>query len=202
MPGTTAVRDSPGLLFPLPDRSGDGCAEDGDRHPQEGAGVREESPMGKVSSVSDRLIRRTGVLVVALFAASGLMVAAAPAPVSADARGCTAAPGGALAVNCIVVKGSGLKVKRSKSSYTAGVGLPNICSRNHQWRYVKKGTSRKVTKTIRPHGCSLAVSYAVWKKIDQRVGKMKHNSKFCARSKNNQTGGRWTPYACVTIKRN
>ena len=48
--------------------------------------------MGKVSSVSDRLIRSTGVLVVALFAASGLMVAAAPAPASADALGWSLGP--------------------------------------------------------------------------------------------------------------
>ncbi len=145
-----------------------------------------------------RALRR---LVLLATLAGLLMTLMAPAtPASASASGCTLAPGYTGALNCISVVGSGLVVSSSRSTYVPGVSPwpENLCSRTHQWRYLRNGNTSYVTRTVNASGCIVGVlnSYVDW----SGPGTMANNSSFCARSKNSHTGGVYSNYACVTIR--
>ncbi|MEV0455798.1 hypothetical protein [Catellatospora methionotrophica] len=137
------------------------------------------------------------------FAAAVLMVFTAQAMTAnaahASASGCTFAPGYSGAQNCIDVNGSGLNVSSSRSIYKPGVTTwpPQICNRQHQWRYTRNGGSQTTRSETAP-SCIPGIlnDFVDW----SNPGTMANNSTFCARTNNSHTSGVWTNYACVKIE--
>lgn len=129
-----------------------------------------------------------------------LAVVAAPAA-HASASGCTWAPGGPGAQQCINVSGSGLHVNSVANQYFASPtgSLANLCNRKHQDKFTNPNGQIGYWNN-NPTSCILGAvavttgDYVVWKPnrnfYDGRG--------MCARSNNSDTGG-WTPYACETI---
>ncbi|GAA3220827.1 hypothetical protein ACFP63_00705 [Oerskovia jenensis] len=141
-------------------------------------------------------MKRTSRALAVLFVAAATMFATA-APSSA-AEGCTAAPGGWGAQNCISVVGSGLNVAQAESSYLPGVGWnANICSRSHEFKYKKINTVSYAYRLSNPSGCVLNPLQVdvIWK----APGNMANGSDFCGRSKNDASSNTFSNYACVRI---
>jgi len=142
---------------------------------------------------------RAAVVGAALVASS--VVAAAPA--HASASGCTWAPGGAFAQQCIHVWGSGLRVDKVANQYfpspLSGYSA-NVCRREHQDKFTD------LDNQIRYHHASLdscipgavAVAFGDYEMWYPHRDFHDHRG-MCAQSKNSDTGDTWTPFACVTV---
>lgn len=145
-----------------------------------------------------RRTRRVGTFLTGLaLCFAGLAVTGNPA--HASASGCTFAPGYTGALNCIDVIGSGLTVSSTRSSYEPGVTPwpPQICNRQHQWKFKRNGQSFESYRSETAPSCipGVLTDYVDW----SNPGVMANNSQFCARTNNSHTGSTWTNYACVTI---
>lgn len=124
------------------------------------------------------------------------------APMSAD--GCTTAPGpaGSGSHNCVVVNGNGTRIDSAYSQYyyAQPVG-PAVCDRHHQFLYTA-ANGEEITRQVDPPGCinSLAmVATGDSVSLPEAPLDAQAGTGFCTRAMNNQTGGLWTPWACIDI---
>jgi hypothetical protein len=147
--------------------------------------------------------RRAQTLVAVGVSVLGALVVAAPAA-QATAAGCTWAPGGAAAQQCIYVSGDGTYVSYVMNQYYASPisgYAANVCNRRHRTKFV---ASTGATGYIEndPSSCilgSVAVTTGDYTRWDARRHLLAW-SDVCAKSANSDTGGSWTPSACETIE--
>jgi hypothetical protein len=145
---------------------------------------------------------RIKVVLTAVAGTIGAALITAPAA-HASASGCTFAPGGAAAQQCITVLGSGLHVSQVANEYYASPisgNAANVCSRHHQDKFTFPNGNIGYWGN-NPSSCilgSVAVisgDYVVW-----NANQNFYNGRgMCAQSNNSDTGGTWTPFACETI---
>jgi hypothetical protein len=123
----------------------------------------------------------------------------------ASASGCTLAPGGPGAQQCIAVYGSSLYVDQVTNNYFAslvsGTGA-NVCNRKHQYKFTNPDNTIGWWN-INPTSCILGIAAAsTGDYVDWYPRRNFHDGRgMCAHSNNSDTGGTWTPYACETIER-
>lgn len=160
--------------------------------------------MKPTKGVHVRSRRRIRATVLAIGASSlmiGGVVSAGPA--SASASGCTWAPGGAFAQQCIHVWGGGLHIAHLANQYFAspwsGWGS-NVCRRMHREKFtdldnVVRFAEQDLASCITGAAAVSIGDYSVW-----YPNRDFHNKRgMCAFSNNSDTGGTWTPQACVTV---
>ncbi|VTR77227.1 hypothetical protein [Cellulomonas hominis] len=115
-----------------------------------------------------------------------------------DALGCTAAPGGIGAQNCVTVINSsplgGTGFAYAISSYISA--SDNVCSKTAQFKYTDRTANPNKTATVSGSACSYGGGDLRWDPADFHL---QHGSDFCARQKNSATGGVYANYACVRI---
>ncbi len=141
------------------------------------------------------MTRIKGLLVaIAVTAAMTAGVGAGTASASAD--GCTSAPGGLGALNCIYVNGSSDLVNYSDSIYNSGVNPSNVCNPQGKWKYKKLNTTAYAYKYVSASTCGLWRGYVTW----NSPGRMVNQSQFCATQKNSVISS-YANYACITIKK-
>lgn len=143
------------------------------------------------------ILKNTLKLLVALlvvFSVITLVVASSSAPAEANANGCTLAPGGPGALNCIYVDGSGQTVNYSDSIYNSGTIPANVCYPNGKWKYVQNGTTYNQWTYRSASTCGWWRGYITW----GANMAMKDGSSFCATQKNSVISS-YANYACITV---
>ena len=149
-------------------------------------------------------MRSARIVTAALTCAASLMVANAPKS-NAEATGCTWAPGGIGAEQCIWVYGTGLYVPQVSNMYyaspTSGYGA-NVCNRRHNYKFTEMDNTIR-TADINPSSCILGMTAVIQGDMVRWYPRRNfHDGRgMCARSNNSDTGGTWTPFACETIER-
>jgi hypothetical protein len=147
-------------------------------------------------------VRSLLVAAVALSCALDVVLAAAPSA-WADASGCTWAPGGFAAQQCINVHGSGLYVSWVANQYFASPTsgwAANVCNRKHENKFTNpNGTigywEADLSSCILGSVAVTTGDYVTW----SPNRRFYDGRGMCARSNNSDTGGTWSPYACETI---
>lgn len=115
-----------------------------------------------------------------------------------DAMGCTAAPGGIGAQNCVTVVNSsplgGTGLAYAFSNYLSA--SDNVCAITAQFKYTDRTADPNKTKTMTTSSCFYGGSQIKWDPADFAL---QHGSDFCARQKNSATGQVYSNWACVRI---
>ena len=148
------------------------------------------------------IARRPWAIVCAMACLLGMWLLAAPAA-HASASGCTWAPGGALAQQCIYVSGNGLYVSYVDNGYFASPYsgyAANVCNRRHEdkftWPSGAIGYWEDDPSSCIPGAVAVVTGdYVRW----NAQHTFYPDRGMCARSANSDTGGSWSPYACETI---
>jgi hypothetical protein len=122
---------------------------------------------------------------------------------SANASGCTWAPGGAFAQICTNVYGSGTYVSDAYSTYYSSPTTPlgaNVCDRLHKFAYYSTDGVRHEVR-VDASGCiPNSVATVTGDYVHTTPARHFANNKpFCSAANNSETAYKWTPWACVTI---
>lgn len=131
--------------------------------------------------------------VLALAIAGAVFTPAGPA--SADASGCTLAPGSLGSIACVEVKGTGTWVSNMRSVYNTNVvSYSNVC-RPESWFAYDPNNAGRTYVYRSSSNCSLVRAW-----LDHAPNRrMDRNTTACAKQKNTFSGS-WSNYACITVR--
>ena len=138
-------------------------------------------------------IRRSAA-VAAFILSIGSFAATGSGTASASANGCTSAPGGVGALNCVDVSGWGIVVLSADSVYNSGYNPSNVCKPQAKFKHKKNGTSSYAYKYVSASTCGLWRGYVTW----SAPGAMADGRQFCATQKNSVISA-YANYACIGI---
>lgn len=119
-----------------------------------------------------------------------------PPPVVENVTGCTLAPGGPGALNCVYLNGSSLYINYSDSIYNSGAVPVNVCDPQGKWRYMLHGTNYYLHTLRSTDTCGWWRGFVTWHPRTH----MADGSSFCATQKNSVIPD-YANFACETIKR-
>ena len=121
-------------------------------------------------------------------------IAGPAAPAGASGSGCTSAPGGIGAQNCIEIEGWGTTVHGAKSAYSSGFSYLNVCNITAQYKYRPAGAGSYRYKILSSTTCGWWKGWVWW----NNPGEMTNNSSFCATQKNSVISS-YANMACLSI---